>query len=251
LALLADISLVYYVRLETGRVRRPSESVIESLARALQLDVHGQRYLRKLASAEPSFRTELPPEELAPEIAELVNSWKDRPAYVLGRKRDVLAANRVSLELQPFLSPGTNQVVALFCDPMARAIYTDWEAVLSTAVAGLRAMSATDLEAPEFKDLIAELSKKSERFERLWQRQEVTTRHSAMARFNYGELGVVKLPFIKLGVMGSDRQVLVVHYAAPTAESAAALTYIAAQAYGTQSADPSNTKLVATPVVKH
>jgi transcriptional regulator with XRE-family HTH domain len=50
-ALLAGISAEYYLRLEQGRDRHPSEQVLDGLARALQLDADAETYLHELASS--------------------------------------------------------------------------------------------------------------------------------------------------------------------------------------------------------
>ena len=49
LATLAGISSAYYLRLEQGRITRPSAQVVDALARALQLDSKARKYLQQLA----------------------------------------------------------------------------------------------------------------------------------------------------------------------------------------------------------
>jgi transcriptional regulator with XRE-family HTH domain len=48
-ALLAGVSSDYYVRLEQGRDRHPSDQVLLAIARALQLDEDATAYLLQLA----------------------------------------------------------------------------------------------------------------------------------------------------------------------------------------------------------
>src|SRR4051794_10212909 len=48
-AVLAGVSTDYYIRLEQGRERRPSEQVLEGLARALRLDADAKEHLYELA----------------------------------------------------------------------------------------------------------------------------------------------------------------------------------------------------------
>ncbi|MEU1408284.1 helix-turn-helix transcriptional regulator [Streptomyces sp. NPDC005728] len=50
LATLAGVSVDYYVRLERGRETNPSPSVVDALARALQLDPMGHEHLRELVT---------------------------------------------------------------------------------------------------------------------------------------------------------------------------------------------------------
>jgi transcriptional regulator with XRE-family HTH domain len=49
LAMLAGVSPDYYVRLEQGRERHPSEQVLDALARALMLTAEATRHLHDLA----------------------------------------------------------------------------------------------------------------------------------------------------------------------------------------------------------
>src|SRR5580693_1032645 len=53
-ATLAGISADYYLRLEQGRDRNPSPSVLESLARVFGLDPTATGYLLSLAAARPA-----------------------------------------------------------------------------------------------------------------------------------------------------------------------------------------------------
>src|ERR1700760_1232124 len=65
-ALLAGISADYYLRLEQGRDRKPSLQVLESLARVLQLDDDGARYLVGLGAEKPRRTPRRPRKEAVP-----------------------------------------------------------------------------------------------------------------------------------------------------------------------------------------
>src|SRR5215472_18825657 len=62
LALLAGISADYYLRLEQGRDKNPSAQVLDSLARALRLDVTATEYLHQLAGPTGGGRDASTPE---------------------------------------------------------------------------------------------------------------------------------------------------------------------------------------------
>ena len=53
-ALLAGISVEYYLRLEQGRDQHPSDQVLDAIARALRLDPDAETYLRDLAGSPTS-----------------------------------------------------------------------------------------------------------------------------------------------------------------------------------------------------
>src|ERR1700756_4658978 len=113
LSLLAGVSTDYYVRLEQGRDRNPSPQVLDALARALQLDDEATAHLHALAGHERRVRRSgQRPERVPPSILQLIAGWHETPAFVQGRRLDVLAANRLATALSPHLTPGVNQLRA-------------------------------------------------------------------------------------------------------------------------------------------
>jgi transcriptional regulator with XRE-family HTH domain len=105
-AFLAGVSSDYYVRLEQGRDRHPSDQVLLAIARALQLDEDATAYLVQLAKP-PSRRSKRArrPEKVSDGIRTLISSWPLTAAYVHGRYADILAANTLATALCPFFTP--------------------------------------------------------------------------------------------------------------------------------------------------
>src|SRR5439155_16139849 len=96
-ALLAGVSADYYVRLEQGRDKRPSDQVIDALARVFNLDDDAVGHLHELARPRPRRRRQAsPPERVSPGLLRLLESWSSTPAMVLSRYLDVLAHNRLA-----------------------------------------------------------------------------------------------------------------------------------------------------------
>ena len=93
-ALLAGVSVDYYIRLEQGRERHPSPQVLNALATGLRLDDDARSHLFRLAGLTPR-PTPPTPERADPELLQLLDGWPDNPALVLGRAYDVLASNRL------------------------------------------------------------------------------------------------------------------------------------------------------------
>jgi hypothetical protein len=95
-ALLAGISVEYYTRLERGNARGVSESVLEAISQALQLDEAEHAHLLDLvrtANAEPSPRRSSTPQHVRPSVARIVDGMSGIPACVLNGRLDVLYAN--------------------------------------------------------------------------------------------------------------------------------------------------------------
>ena len=96
---MAGVSVDYYVRLERGRTANVSESVLDAVARALQLNDLESSHLFTLAKASRSRPHALPPQQVRPGLRLEVDSITDVPALVLGRRMDVLAANPLARAL--------------------------------------------------------------------------------------------------------------------------------------------------------
>jgi transcriptional regulator with XRE-family HTH domain len=226
-ALLAGVSTDYYVRLEQGRDQHPSEQVLEALARALQLDDDATAHLHRLASPPARRRRSRRPERVPTGIEELVGSFTERPAYVLGRYMDVLAANPMATALVPYYVVGENLVRAAFLDPRVRDMYGDWERVTESTVAGLRALVGPDVDDPRLTELVGELSVRSERFRQLWARHDVRPKRGGTTRIDHPQVGPLQLGYEKLPIPDTDCQTLVVYHAEPGSPSAQALSLLA------------------------
>ena len=90
---LAGISIDWYIRLEQGRAVLPSAATVDALARALRLDKAEHAHLRALTlpNNRPAFVRETVPNTVR-RIAERL----DQPAYITGRRWDVLAWNEAA-----------------------------------------------------------------------------------------------------------------------------------------------------------
>ena len=228
LATLAGVSADYYVRLEQGRERHPSEQVIDALARVLQLDREATAYLHDLARPEPRRRrTARRTERVRPQLERLMEAWPQTPAVILGRHMDVLVSNPLATALHGGWESSNNMVRLVFLDPEARERYPDWEEVASNTVAVLRGMVGPDLDDPRLTDLIGELSLKSEDFRRLWARHDVSEKTHGRKRFVHPMVGELDLSFESFTVAGAVEQMLVVYIAEPGSASEQALALLA------------------------
>jgi transcriptional regulator with XRE-family HTH domain len=228
LATLAGVSADYYVRLEQGRERHPSEQVIDALARALQLDDDATAHLHELARPAPRRRRAAKrTERVRPELLRMMEAWAHTPAMVTGRHLDVLAANALCTVLHGGFASGNNLVRTLFLDPAARERYPDWDAVAKDTVAALRASVGPDLDDPHLTDLVGELSLKSDRFRSLWARHDVREKTHGTKRFVHPQVGELTLQYEMFAVAGSSGQLLAVYHAEPGSPTEQALALLA------------------------
>jgi transcriptional regulator with XRE-family HTH domain len=228
-AMLAGVSADYYVRLEQGRDRHPSEQVLEALGRALLLDEDAVVHLRRLATPPEARRRRRPrrPERVPAGILRLLDSLPETPAYVYGRYMDVLAANPMATALVPYYLVGENLVRIAFLDPRLADTHGDYERSTESAVATLRALTGPDVDDPQLSELVGELSVRSERFRRLWARHDVKPKRSGSSRIDHPQVGELELGYEKLPIPEADRMTLVIYHAEPGSRSAQALSLLA------------------------
>ncbi|MEV4570378.1 helix-turn-helix transcriptional regulator [Nonomuraea sp. NPDC049419] len=229
-AMLAGISADYYLRLEQGRDRRPSEQVLRSLARVLQLDAAATDYLLGLGAAPPPRRRRRPRREVVPEGTRTLLGTLPLPAFVEGRCFDVLASNRPAVALSPRLAPGGNRLRDLFLDPAEQALYGDWERAAAALVAGFRASVGTDVDDPHSIELVGELSLASELFRTLWARHDVVRWRSSPVVLHHPQVGELRLLREKLAITGVTGQLLVMYHAEPGTEHADKLALLSSYA---------------------
>ena len=229
LSLLAGVSTDYYVRLEQGRDRHPSPQVLDALARALQLDEEATAHLHALAGPERrAHRSGQGPERVPPSIRQLIAGWHDTPAYVQGRRLDVLAANPVATALSPLFTPGVNLLRAAFLDPAVRTLFGDhWESLAHNAIARLRALIGPEVDDP-LNELVGELSVRSDHFRSLWARHDIRARISGGTRHMYHpQVGELELHYENLQISGTDGQALIIYHADAGSHTAQALALLA------------------------
>ncbi|WP_262284791.1 helix-turn-helix domain-containing protein [Micromonospora sp. MA102] len=138
LAVRAGISVEYLTRIEQGRDRNPSHSVLHALADGLSLDAgerHHLRYLAKITGgACPGHRPPAPPNrEVRPTVLETLRLLEPGVAFVTNRLGDVLA-HTGGFELVVGATglldaEAPNLTRYVFTDPRARTVFPDWDQV--------------------------------------------------------------------------------------------------------------------------
>lgn len=209
LAQLAGVSVTYYTRLEQGTSRNASESVIEALARALELDDDERAHLHRLARPGPApRRPRRRRERAAPGTVRLVEAL-GVPAVVLGRCTDVLAWNAAGHALlaghvAPDARPNLTRM--LFLDAHTRELYADWATEAKRAVASLRLLAGRYPDDPPLAELVGELSVKSAEFAALWSRHPVANCVSGVKRLRHPQLGELDVEFQALALPDDSGQ---------------------------------------------
>ena len=235
----AQMSTDYYTRLEQGRHRRPSETVLASLAQALELDPLATRHLFDLARAasEPARPQEpAPVQRVRPSLHLLLDSLSGHPAFVRGRRTEVLAMNRLAAALLadlPSRPAGERSLIRwAFLDPEARRRYVDWESVAASMVGTLRLDAGRHPGDPLLDRLVRELSEGSEEFRAWWSDHRVIERRDGIKRLDHPRVGRLDIRYEALDVTGAEDQTVFLYTTEPGSASEAALTSLAEEVAG-------------------
>src|SRR5213083_2883957 len=102
-AVLAGVSAPYYTRLERGDLAGASDSVLEALARALQLDDAERAHLFDLARAAhpigPPPRRRPTKHRIRPSVQQLLDAMTGAAAHIGNDRLDILGANALGRAL--------------------------------------------------------------------------------------------------------------------------------------------------------
>ncbi|MEJ8635463.1 helix-turn-helix transcriptional regulator [Streptomyces sp. NPDC006475] len=228
-AQLAGVSVDYYIRLEQGRGPMVSDAVLDSIARVLRLDATEQAHLKDVA--RPKKRsTPTPSQRVRPGLRLLLDTLSTAPAFVFGRRMDVLAWNALGDAMIGYadMSPRERNVPRqVFLDPAARDVYTDWEAVAAEVVGYLRLDAGRHPDDEELSALVGELSVKSEHFRRLWADHQVKEKTHGVKLVSHPVVGELTLPYETLTLPGDPDQLLVVYTPEPGSPTAERLSVLA------------------------
>ncbi|RSS57136.1 helix-turn-helix transcriptional regulator [Streptomyces sp. WAC01280] len=232
-AQLAGVSVDYYIRLERGRTQGVSETVLDAVARALQLNDTERAHLFDLAqptATRARRRRPLAPQKVRPAVHRALDAL-GVPAMVQGRRMDVLAANKLGYALitdfQARPHHQRNAARFVFLDDAARSLYTDWERVAADCVATLRLYAGRHSDDPQLTELIGELSLHSDTFRRLWADHDVLAHTTGSKRLHHPLVGDLTLEYIVLAVEGDPDQTLIIYTPEPASPSAEAIGILA------------------------
>jgi transcriptional regulator with XRE-family HTH domain len=243
-ASLAGVSIDYYKRLERGSVSGASESVLEALARALQLDDAERAHLIDLARAAnpvaPKRRRPVQ-QRVRPVVQRILNSM-DTPALVRNSRVDYLAANQLGRALYAPLFDSreqpANSARFTFLDPAAVDFYPDWERVASDLVAHLRSEAGRNPYDRGLSDLVGELSTRRDEFRTRWAAHNVRLHRTGTKRLHHPVVGDLELSYETMELSADAGLNLTVYTAEAGSASQQALDLLASWTATPDQANP-------------
>ncbi|NHI17723.1 helix-turn-helix transcriptional regulator [Microbacterium excoecariae] len=229
-AFLAGVSVDWYVRLEQGRQVRPSESVLDAIARILQLDDAERDYLVNLARPSAGIRGSATP-VVRPGIERMIRGLDDQPAFVLGPRMEVLAGNALAWALLHDFSAhpvgDRNLLRWIMTDPSTRTLYVDWSVVATEMTGVLQLEASAHPHDAEIAALVGELSTSTPEFRKWWAEPNPQGRTSGTKRFRHPIAGELTIEWEAFVVPDDETQTLFI-YTARDAASREALGLLGA-----------------------
>ncbi len=238
-AVLAGVSTDWYTRLEKGHISGVSESVLEAVARALQLDDAERTYLFDLARAAarpartPQRRSR---DQVQPRVQWMLDTMTGSAAFVANGRLDILATNALGRALHSPMFVDERRPANFarfqFLDPRAHDFDPDWEGAATITAALLRAEAGRRPHDTQLRELIGELSTVSAEFRTRWAAHDVRIHHDGAKQFHHPVVGTLGLSYRTLDLPTEDRSALrlTVYTAEPGSPSEDGLTLLASWA---------------------
>jgi transcriptional regulator with XRE-family HTH domain len=233
-AVLAGVSVPYYTRLDRGDINGVSESVLEALARALQLDDAERGHLFDLArAAQPMAvraRRRQPKQRVRPDVQWTLDAITGAAALAGNDRLDILATNPLGRALfsDLFTEPSVpaNHARYVFLDPRAEAFYADWDRAAAETVAILRWAAGRDPHDRDLSDLVGRLATQSEAFRTLWAAHNVRFHATALKHLHHPAVGDLELSFNRLDLPADDGLTIFTYTPEPGSKSARAMALL-------------------------
>ena len=228
-AMLADVSPEYYAQLERGNLSGVSESVLDSLARALRLDDAERAHLFDLARAantsparlrrRPARKTEVPAT-----VQRALDAITGGPAHVRNGRMDMLAANTLGWALYSEVlaapeRPANFARFAFLDRERAERFYPDWNVAADIAVDILRTEAGRDPYDKGMQDLVGELSTRSDDFRTKWGAHNVRIHSTGMKTFHHPVVGDLHLAYDGMDLVSNSGLSMWIYTAEPGSPS--------------------------------
>ncbi len=230
LSQLAGVSAAYYTRLEQGNGRNVSAEVLEAIARALRLSDAEYAHLLHLAKPERHKVRRAAAQKVRPGLRGLLHTLEGVPAYVVGRRSDILAWTRAAAAVfgdwGELPARERNWARLVFLREDYRDLFVDWEGKAADVVSYLRMDAGCYPDDPRLSSLVGELSVKSDDFRGLWAAHDVKEKGFGTKVLNHPLVGEMRLSYETLRLPEDQDQALVVYHAEPDSPSAESLRLV-------------------------
>jgi transcriptional regulator with XRE-family HTH domain len=237
-AMLAGVSVDYYIRMERGSLAGASESVLDALAGALKLDDAERDHLFALArqfNTSTTHRKRTPPVTVRPAVQQVLDAITDAPAWIRNGRHDIIAMNQLARALySPVLADPrrpANTTRFVYLHPSeAEVFFVDYDQIARDAAAMLRLEAGRNPHDKALIELVGELSTQSDLFRQRWASQDVRFHRSGRKRLHHPAVGQLDLDFEGMELPSEPGLQLNIYTAAAGTPTADALKLLASWA---------------------
>ncbi len=193
---LAGIGVDWYVRLEQGRSVSPSVATIDALARALRLSKAEHGHLRALT--RNADRRAFSRESVPATVRRVVESL-NQPAYITGRRWDVLAWNAAADEIfasSRLAEQDRNILICMLTRPATRRLFgAAWTDEAKRMVAQFRATHDLWAGDPAFVALLERLRQGSPEFAIWWPAHDIRSVAAGQKSMSHPKKGAISFEY--------------------------------------------------------
>ena len=231
-AQLAGVSATWYTWLEQKRPIGVSSGVLENLARVLRLDPAERMQLFQLALRQPVLDSRSRPETVSPLIRRLLDRTDPIPAFVLGRRWDVLAWNRAALafflDFEQVPANERNMLWLVFTNSKLRSLTVDWPTRAKDTLARFRADYGRHAGDVHFVQLVERLKSVSPEFAQWWPRHDILPMTEGRNAYDHPQVGRMIVENTSFLAVDNPELRLVVFLAAAASNSIAKMDAVVA-----------------------
>ncbi|WP_239618051.1 helix-turn-helix transcriptional regulator [Cohnella mopanensis] len=207
-AQLAGVSHTWYTWLEQGRDIKASSSVLDNVAKALQLTVDERKYLFSLALETTSgagiHREELP--QINPSLRIILQELTYCPTIISDRKCHIVgwneAAAHVFLDFELIPPEERNMIRLLFTRKELQRLAVNWEQFASGFLAIFRAYYGQYVEDEWYEEFVEEMKATHPDFNRLWEQSKVSSAPEVLPEFRHAKARKMLFQLTSLQVHG-------------------------------------------------
>jgi transcriptional regulator with XRE-family HTH domain len=218
----AHISATWYTWLEQGRGGAPSPRVLDSLAEALLMTEAEREHLFLIAIGRPPKVHAGGHTGISWRLQRLLDAMPMIPAIVATATWDVVGWNRAAqlalTDYEVLPAEDRNILKKMFLDPATRAAQLDWEPVARFLVSTFRAAIARSGEDERAAQLVAEISRESDAFARMWLEHDVQTIGEGAKTILNSQLGEITFEFSSFSIDGRPDLKLMIYNPAEAAD---------------------------------
>lgn len=206
---LAGVSTTWYTWLEQGRDITVSNSVLDAISDALQLNKDERNYLYALALPEAEKRSFSNEEDtvISPALTKILNELRNCPIIISDRRCHIVgwnpAAAHVFLDFEQIPKEERNLIQLLFSRKEFKSLAVNWEHFVKGFLAIFRTYYGQYVGDQWYTSFINEMEQNFPEFHELWNESEVSSAPDVLIEFRHAKAGKMLFNLTSLQVQGN------------------------------------------------